>query len=327
MMDNIEMKYSVGALLYSPALNRKVADSVIGEKFDRPYSLALCLEDTISDDSIEMAEEQLSITLKTISDATKEKDFYLPKIFIRVRSSEQLLRIFKNNKDNFKIVKGFIFPKYSLGNADAYNKAVEEINNKSSQTFYMMPILESKDIVDYSTRRDVLVGIKAKIDSVKDYVLNVRVGGNDFSNEFAARRHYDETIYDILPIAQLLGDILTVFSRDYVVSGPVWEYFGAGEGLKKELELDRLNGFIGKTAIHPTQLPLIYESMQVEQSDYDDAMRILNWNLSSGVAKSENGKRMNEVKVHGKWAEKIVMLKNIYGIRSEKEGESHDYGY
>lgn len=320
MMDNIEMKYSVGALLYSPALNRKVADSVIGEKFDRPYSLALCLEDTISDDSIEMAEEQLSITLKTISDATKEKDFYLPKIFIRVRSSEQLLRIYKNNKDNFKIVKGFIFPKYSLGNADAYNKAVEEINNKSSQTFYMMPILESKDIVDYSTRHDVLVGIKAKIDSVKDYVLNVRVGGNDFSNEFSARRHYDETIYDILPISQLFGDILTVFAREYIVSGPVWEFFSSDNdewkiGLRHELKLDKLNGFVGKTVIHPKQIKVVNEALKVSKKDYEDAKEILNWDEQGlQVGKSFAGERMNEVKTHINWAYKTMVLAEIYGV-------------
>jgi citrate lyase beta subunit len=102
----------------------------------------------------------------------------------------------------------------------------------------------------------------------------------------------------------------------------VWEYFGPecdgkwDVGLAKELELDRLNGFIGKTAIHPSQLPLIHESMKVKKSDYDDAMKILDWNNGSlGVAKSEDGSRMNEVKVHGKWAGKIAVLGEIYGVK------------
>ena len=48
-----------------------------------------------------------------------------------------------------------------------------------------------------------------------------------------------------------------------MLSGPVWEYFGEdlqgawAEGLRQELALDRLNGFIGKTAVHPAQLPII----------------------------------------------------------------------
>ena len=282
MMDNIEIKYSVGALLYAPALNRKVADSVINEKFDRPYSLAICLEDTISDDSVELAEKQLAETLKRISEASKEKKFYMPMIFIRVRSSEQLLRLYAENKGCLDIIRGFIFPKYSLVNADDYNEAVLEINKSSSQVFYMMPILESRDIVEYSTRHQVLSEIKKKIDSMKEFVLNIRVGGNDFSNEFAARRHYDESIYNILPISQLLGDILTVFSREYVVSGAVWEFFSSDNdewkiGLRNELKLDRLNGFVGKTVIHPKQIKVVNEALKVSRKDYEDAKEILNW--------------------------------------------------
>ena len=32
-----QMKYSVGALLYSPALNVKIADAIISSKFDKRY--------------------------------------------------------------------------------------------------------------------------------------------------------------------------------------------------------------------------------------------------------------------------------------------------
>ena len=57
-------------------------------------------------------------------------------------------------------------------------------------------------------------------------------------------------------------------------------------GLQAELSLDRLNGFIGKTSIHPSQLPLIYESMKVKKSDYEDALSILGWGPSKlGVEK------------------------------------------
>ena len=94
-MDHMKEKYSVGALLYSPALNSKVADAVIGEKFGRLYSLALCLEDTIADSCVEAAEMQLLQTVKTIHEASEKQCFYLPKTFIRVRSSEQMLRLGK----------------------------------------------------------------------------------------------------------------------------------------------------------------------------------------------------------------------------------------
>ncbi len=320
MIDKIEEKYSVGALLYSPALNRKLSNSVITEKFSKPYSLAICLEDTISDDSVEDAEKQLAITLKAIYEERGKKQFYLPKIFIRVRSCEQLVRLTVDLKEWMDIVTGFIFPKYSLLNADSYNDAMRSINEASNRIIYMMPILESRDIIEYSTRHQVLASLKEKIDSVREYVLNIRVGGNDFSNEFAARRHYDETIYDILPIAQLLGDILTVFSRDYVVSGPVWEFFSSDneewkKGLCNELKLDRLNGFIGKTVIHPKQISVVNEALKVSHKDYEDAKEILDWDESGlQVGKSFAGERMNEVKTHVNWACKTMTLAEIYGV-------------
>lgn len=325
MIKDAELKYGVGALLYSPALNVTVAQSVIEGKFSRPYSLAICLEDSIADDSVAEAEKQLAETLQTIYNERNLRDIYCPKIFIRVRSAEQIIRIFDSIGKMQEIVCGFVIPKYTVTNADSYNEAIIEINGKAKRKMYMMPILESQNIVDFSTRRKVLLELKELIDSVYEYVLNIRVGGNDFSNVFAARRHYDETIYDILPIANLLSDILTVFSREYVVSGPVWEFFSSdnGEwksGLKQELKLDKVCGFVGKTVIHPNQIPVVNEAFKVSVKDYEDAKSILNWDRKGfQVGKSSAGERMNEVKTHYNWAQKTLMLAKIYGI-TEKEG-------
>lgn len=323
MIENALLKYSIGALLYSPALNEKLANSIIQEKFDKPFSMAICLEDTIADESVGQAEDQLGVTLKKLNNASKTSSFYMPKLFIRVRSGGQMMRLFHRYEPLLDIVVGFIFPKYSLESADSYNEATRKINSISKKAFYVMPILESGDIIEHSTRNLVLARIKEKIDSVKEYVLNVRVGGNDFSNHFALRRHEDETIYDILPIAAILGDILTVFSREYVVSGPVWEFFdGEDEGWKKglirEIKYDKLNGFVGKTVIHPKQIKVVNDAMKVSKEDAEDAKKILEWE-SSGlqVGKSFGGKRMNEVKTHYQWAKKTMLLAEAYGIEEE----------
>lgn len=320
MIHDIKEKYSVGALLYSPALNEKVADDVVNNKYGQQYSLALCLEDTIADNSIEVAEQQLEETLKKIHSKIGNKQFFLPKIFIRVRTAQQMSRLHDDFESYADIIRGYIFPKYSLTSADSFNEAVKDINSRSKNKVYMMPILESSDIVEYASRREVLAKLKEKIDSVKEYVLNIRVGGNDFCNQFAARRHYDETIYDILPISQLLGDILTAFSREYVVSGPVWEFFSSDndewkKGLQNELKYDKLNGFIGKTVIHPKQVSVVNEALKVSLKDYEDAKEILNWDDSGlQVGKSFGGERMNEVKTHINWAYKMVALAQIYGV-------------
>ena len=254
------MRYSVGALLYSPALNDKIASSILNGQFGKTYSVALCLEDTIADSAVGQALEQLGNTFKTLHLAFATHDVTLPKIFVRVRNPEQISVVYQKISCFDELFSGFIFPKYSLANADEYNSEFLKVLSQSSKQFYMMPILESEDIVDYATRPSVLIQLKQKIDDMKDHVLNVRVGGNDFSNAFGVRRHIDETIYDILPVSQLLCDILTVFSRDYVVSGPVWEYYSSNNdewaiGLKRELKYDVLHDITfspvpgGKTAI------------------------------------------------------------------------------
>ncbi|WP_026657814.1 HpcH/HpaI aldolase/citrate lyase family protein [Butyrivibrio sp. AC2005] len=316
-----EICYEVGALLYSPALNKTVADSIVEEKFGKQFSLALCLEDTVADGFVEQAELQLLNTIYRIRNARENKRFYLPKIFIRVRNPEQLLRIHAALVECCDVITGYIFPKYSVDNMERYNEYICKINDESNKKIYMMPTLESRDIVDYTTRFESLVAVKKAIDSVKEYVLNVRVGGNDFSNEFSVRRHYDETIYDILPIGNLLAEILTLFSREYIVSGPVWEFFASDnnewkEGLKREVAKDRLNGFVGKTVIHPKQIEVVNEAFKVSRKDYEDAKIILGWDETKAlqVGKSAGGDRMNEVKTHGNWALKTIMLARIYGI-------------
>lgn len=321
MITDIELKYSVGPLLYCPALNNKIAQNIATGEFGNKYSLALCLEDTIAPDTVEQAEQQVLETFKEIYRIKESKSAtYIPNIFIRVREPKQMSRVFESVIDYQEVLTGFIFPKYTLVNAKQYNDQLLEINRKAKHTIYMMPILESKDIIDFRSRAYVLGSIKEHIDSMREYVLNVRVGGNDFSNEFSARRHYDETIYDILPIAQLLGDILTVFSREYVVSGPVWEFFSSDNdewkcGLRNELKLDRLNGFIGKTVIHPKQIPVVNEMLKVTNKDYEDAKTILNWDTSGlQVGKSFGGERMNEVRTHYNWAKKTLLLAELYGI-------------
>ena len=321
MINDAKLKYSVGPLMYSPALNKKVADSIIAGDFGGRYSLALCLEDSIAASAVAEAEAQVRDTLAKLFEASQKEDFYLPNIFVRVREPEQIMRVYEQIKDYEAVFTGFIFPKYTLHNAGAYNEGVRAVNVISGKKIYMMPILESRDIVDFRTRPQILGGIKDCVDEMRDYVLNVRVGGNDFSNEFAARRHCDETIYDILPIAQLFGDILTVFSGEYVVSGPVWEFFSGenGEwesGLRRELKLDILSGFVGKTVIHPRQIPVVNDMLKVTRKDYEDAKTILSWDDSGlQVGKSFGGERMNEVRTNYNWAQKTLLLSEIYGVK------------
>lgn len=312
------MPYRVGGLLYTPALKDDIAEIIISKKYKNLASLALCLEDSIDDISLEQAEEQLKRTLSFLKNA----DVDLPLLFVRVRSAEHLNKIHTLLGEAESILTGYVLPKFDLTNCEAYCQLIRKFNSNRKDRLFIMPILESKTVADIGNRVDILWSIKHHIDTVHEYILNVRVGGNDFSNMYGLRRSASQNIYQIGVIRDILVNIINVFASDYVVSGPVWEYFGTddsepwAEGLRKEIELDQLNGFVGKTAIHPSQLPIIYESLKVQKRDYDDAYNIVNWSSDGlAVAKSSDGQRMNEVKCHLKWAKRVLTLAEIYGVR------------
>lgn len=319
-MKNTMLYYSVGALLYSPANNTGIFESLRNEKFGTQFSLALCLEDTIQDNSLEDAENILIHTLQQLKEATAMEAFYLPKIFIRVRTPQQIPDLYERLSDAAELVTGFIAPKFSPANADAYIEALLSANRICGRKIYLMPIFEDTSIISLRDRCTILYELKAKLDSIEELVLNIRVGGNDLCHAFGFRRHVDESIHSIRPIANIFADIITVFGMDYVISGPVWEYYngeGWQEGLRAELKEDLLCGFIGKTVIHPNQIALINEACRVSRKDYNDACSILNWDASSPslVAGSTSKERMNEYKTHFNWANKIMMLSEIYGIQ------------
>lgn len=325
--DGMKLKYSVGALLYCPAINDKIVRQIVGERITPPYSAALCLEDAIADNMVQQAEKQLLHHLQEIYKAYNDRSFYLPKIFIRVRSGEQAVSLYQKAGECRNLITGFLFPKYTLSTVDSCHAAILEINRIASQKVYLMPILESWDILSLSTRQHVLEELRKKTDEMYDYILNIRVGGNDFCNSYRLRRNSGQTIYDIGIIQSCLIDILNWFSRDYVVSAPVWEYFDAGisntwkSTLRREVELDRLNGFVGKTVIHPSQIPVVNASMQIPRDEYMDACQILQWiDSTKGVEKGTFSGRMNEVKCHTRWAEKTMLLAKLYGIRNDEKG-------
>ena len=316
------LPYRVGGLLYIPALKEGVAEHIGKGDYKCLTSVAFCLEDSIMDEALEEAERHLYSTLCALLEIQRAGK-KLPLIFIRVRSVSHLERASERYRELFSVITGFILPKFGPGNAVQYAEVIGDINRDRLRPLYFMPIIESAECIALKSRAEALYKTEEILRPVRKYILNIRVGGNDFSNLYGLRRHADETIYDMAVIRDALTDILNVFSGEYVVSGPVWEYFDdkSGDawkkGLERELKADRANGFLGKTCIHPSQLPVVYESMKVLQTDYDDACAILGWkDGKNGVGRVHN--RMNEVKCHLKWARKIQTLGEIYGIRLEE---------
>ena len=310
-----ELAYKIGPLLYMPANQLNIIDKIKGKTINGLTSIALCLEDSICDDYLKEAEKKLVFILDALKDTSE-----LPYIFVRIRNPQHMADMMEILKPYNHILTGYILPKFDSTNCKEYISVI----NLLPSSMYVMPILESGAIASILTRREQLISIKRELDTISDRILNVRVGCNDLCNIFGLRRGKNQTIYDIRLVSDVLIDILNVFSSDYVVSGPVFDYFDNGHNDKwsdvfeKEIQLDVSNGFIGKTCIHPSQLNYVIEGLKVSPEDLEDAKRILSWKGDKlAVAGSEEGNRMNEVKCHTRWAEKIVLLSTIYGIKDE----------
>lgn len=320
------LQYAVGGLLYMPANNTKIAAKIISREYAFVKSMVLDLEDSLGDELVGFGMTCIRDTLSTLADAVSSEQLRfedIPLIFIRVRDFGQMHDIFEQLGELINLVTGFNIPKFDKYNCDKYIDEFNAVNTKCSSKLYMMPIIENKSALYQQYRMDNLVYIYDSLKGIADNVLNMRVGGTDFCNIIGVRRGIKDTIYDIGAISSVLSDIINVFGRSYVVSGPVWEFFEnkndksdkAWEvGLRREIYRDHLNGFIGKTCIHPSQLPIVQQSLKVSAHDYNDAVNILGMNKSTiGVKGSVQGNRMNEAKTHGAWAEKIIGLASVYG--------------
>lgn len=319
------LQYAIGALLYAPADHETVAKDICNGKYKALKNIVFCLEDAILDTNVVHAEQVLIENLEKIYYSMRSGSLHdndLPLIFIRIRTPEQMWDIFQRMGEAERIITGFVLPKFDSSKVKEYKKVLLSINQLSKGKKYIMPALESLPVMDKRTRRKELQVMKEGLEKIKEYVLNIRVGGNDFCSFFGVRRGINNTIYDICVVKDVLTDIMNTFGMEYVVSAPVWEYFGEEnyklweEGLNRELELDKLNGFVGKTAIHPSQLPVIQKAYIVDKNDYEDAMSVLHWKSSRlGVEKSAFSGRMNEVKIHEHWAKRILLLAKIYGVK------------
>lgn len=339
------LQYCLGATMYMPGM-KDFAPKILSNAIPGLTSVVFCFEDACPEENVPVAEENTLKLLETVSTALDEGTITydnVPLIFIRVRSLEQFKTFSKRlTPHHIKALTGINFPKFNSVNGEDYFSHLKYLNGKFGEILYGMPIIEDPTVVFKETRLGELMSIKAILNKYNEYVLQVRVGATDFSSCFGVRRGVDYTIYDIMTVRECLSDILNIFSRknEYVVSGPVWEYFRQSktmmfkqvpkynikdgllkrqpivnnevDGLLREVILDKANGFIGRTVIHPTHVKYVNALMSVTKEEYDDACQILR--TQGGVVKSTNLNKMNEIKPHTIWAEKIRMKAKAYGV-------------
>ncbi|KFG08198.1 HpcH/HpaI aldolase/citrate lyase family protein [Streptomyces scabiei] len=343
---------ALGATLYSPATRERLADDVVKQAGRGVVSMVLCLEDSIGDAEVPGAEENL---VRQFADLAERPDVDLPLLFIRVRLPEQIPDLVRRFGPAARLLSGFVFPKFTEERGVAFLEALTAAEATSGRRLFGMPVLESPELMYRETRVEALQGIAHTVDKYRDRVLALRLGVTDFCSSYALRRAPDMTAYDVQIVASVIADVVNVLGRadgtGFTVTGPVWEYFRvqermfkpqlrtspflanrAGElresliehaldGLLREISLDQANGLLGKTCIHPSHVLPVHALSVVSHEEFHDAQDIVRPDRhGGGVLRSASRNKMNEVKPHRAWAERVLQRAEVFGVANEDIG-------
>ncbi|MET3985467.1 HpcH/HpaI aldolase/citrate lyase family protein [Streptomyces sp. PvR034] len=342
---------ALGATLYSPATRPHLAADVAKQADRGVVSMVLCLEDSISDADVAGAEENLIRQFAEIDASAQEP----PLLFIRIREPEQISDLVRRLGRSVRRLAGFVLPKFTESRGTAFLDAVREAQEEGGRHLYAMPVLETPDLLHLETRVEALAGISRTVNAHRDQVLALRLGVTDFCSAYGLRRTPDMTAYDVQIVAGVIADVVNVLSRadgtGFTVTGPVWEYFRSQQrlfkpqlrrspfleegveelrtaliehdldGLLREIELDRANGLLGKTCIHPAHVTPVHALSVVSHEEFSDAQDILRPERGGGgVMRSAYTNKMNEVKPHRAWAERTMLRAEVFGVAKEEVG-------
>ncbi|WP_435059457.1 HpcH/HpaI aldolase/citrate lyase family protein [Streptomyces sp. bgisy060] len=346
---------ALGATLYSPATRPQLADAVRKQARRGVVSMVLCLEDSISDAEVEAGEANLVRHFADLAAGAAADATPLPLLFIRVREPHQITDLVDRLGDSIGLLSGFVLPKFTEHRGRPFLEALTQAEQTSGRPLFAMPVLESPELLHLETRAETLAGIASITNKYRDRVLALRLGVTDFCSAYGLRRSPDMTAYDVKIVASVIADVVNVLGRSdgtgFTVTGPVWEYFRPGErmfkpqlrrspflegraedlrtaliehdldGLLREIELDRANGLLGKTCIHPTHVVPVHALSVVSHEEWSDAQDILRPERDGGgVLRSAYTNKMNEVKPHRAWAERTLLRAEAFGVAREDVG-------
>ncbi|SCE40314.1 Citrate lyase beta subunit [Streptomyces sp. Termitarium-T10T-6] len=294
-------------------------------------------------------------TVGSAGDAQGAAGADVPLLFIRVREPAQITDLVRRLGDSVQMLSGFVLPKFTEERGRHFLEALAEAETACGRRLFAMPVLESPELLHLETRGDILRGIARSVDKYRDRVLALRLGVTDFCSAYGLRRAPDMTAYDVHIVASVIADVVNVLGRadgsGFTITGPVWEYFRRQErmfkpqlrrspflegraeelrtaliehdmdGLLREIELDRANGLLGKTCIHPSHVAPVHALSVVSHEEFTDAQDILSPERGGGgVLRSAYTNKMNEVKPHRAWAERTLQRAEVFGVAREDVG-------
>ena len=335
---------ALGATLYCPATRPKLAQDIARRAAQGVVTVVVCLEDSVPDAELRAAEANTVGQLRELARSAAPA----PMVFVRVRAPGQIPMLADALGEDVGVLTGVVVPKFGEDCGPAYLDEVAAVSDRIGRRLLVMPVLESVEIGFVETRISALLGIRRLLDKYREHVPAVRVGATDLSGAYGLRRGRDFTVWDVRVVADVISAVVNVFGRadglGYAVAGPVWEYYSAQErmfkpqlrespfvaheeralrakliaadldGLIREVVLDRANGLVGKTVIHPTHVAAVHALSVVTSEEYADACDVLATNAGGGAAASSFRNKMNESKPHTAWARRTMLRADAFGV-------------
>jgi citrate lyase beta subunit len=347
--DRGTLAMALGATLYSPGTTPDYARRIGALAGGGVTSAVLCLEDAIKDADVPVAERNVALQLAELYAAEQDHGCPTPLLFVRVRHPDQIRFLVKEAGQAAAVLTGFVFPKFTAANGREFLDAVADARAETGLPLYGMPVLEAAETIYAETRLRELLAIRDLLGRHVDSVLAVRIGATDMCGLYGLRRSNDQTVYDLTLVREVIADIVNVFCRDseFLITGPVWEYFARGErifkpllrespfrarkdlpnaalvrrqlvrsdldGLLTEVVLDKATGIIGKTVIHPSHVRPVHAMLVVTAEEHSDALATLCL-TDGGVCSSAYANKMIESKPHARWAAGILRRAAVFGV-------------
>lgn len=287
----------LGASLYVPATRDDLV--AIGNRARYPFlrSLIYCTEDAVRSADVPCALSRLREALPRLEPVPGLLRFIRPRHPLVLR---ELLSF-----DGIRHIDGFVLPKLTCRLLATYLEVL-----KGWPDFLLMPTLETVEVFDPAE----LTALRQRLccEGVRQRVLVVRIGGNDLLALLGLRHPPDATIYTT-PLGTVIAHLVVQFRPfGLPLTAPVFEYLDRPDVLAREVEEDLAHGLIGKTAIHPDQVPVIESAYRVTAGELQMAERILETGAPA-VFRCQGA--MCEPATHRGWAVQIRERARLFGVQ------------
>ncbi len=284
---------ALGGTLFIPANHRGLQSVINEQKYPKLRSVVIDTEDSLSDAEIADALKNIQDILNNL----KKTKLY---VFIRPRNISLLKDLL--GYENIDKVDGFVLPKFSLDNADAYFKVLENTR------FNIMPSIEGSELFDFDKLRE----LRDKLLRHKEKIILIRFGLEDMLRQLKMRRRCEDSIFDLSVGNTVLGNFIAIFkSVGFGISGGVYPCFDDEKGFIKDVSRDLKEGLFSKTIIHPRQIELTNELYKVEKKILDEALEV----CSSTKQVFEQSSKMAEKKTMLEYSKHILTRAELYGTK------------